>query len=746
MERQVLFRDRQELQAADLSNIESDVDESAQHLIEDAITRERQTVGLTVSRQSATELGIAAGRLWVGDQGKVYSLASPQTVSIFNQLPVTDERWLAVSCYGQEVDTDIQPRDFLIDLATGQTEPRAVAMERDREVVTVITAGQESPEPQKPAQPTGYTLLAYVLLTPAGVDTIINNSAVALPQLFDTDQRLQGVEAWRDKAAPAIATLSTDVAALAQATRDAASQARVNELAGDVARLKDISNLPATFSSYSTDRYLSEDGSATTDVDYRARIDEGVRFPWDAQDLHALQLFNPLETALINQNGLLLPPYTETPRLSVMSAVVGSIALSQYQYQTLTLTEGVMSRTETRYGPTRVVCTNSSFWLTGQYDPIQQIFTRQGETFRVLNKPAPHTYVRLLQFWTDTISDPYWYSVAVDHAVSGSLVTETILIPYTGWLTSIGLLITARGADGVVNLALCETKDGLPDLTSTVASTSLAAANLKLSPTETVFTFPRPVFLVAGKRYALAVITTGAHQAAAVDGNSYTQGTLFYSTDGAYLQGDLTKDLAFKLYYATFSSQFVQVQLQPLSLSGGIGDIVIQAGQIVPDTTTLQYEYQLNGVWSPIDGTTGNLLLGLPSLLPFRLTMVGTADLMPGLEIQGSTIHVARPAQTYEHISTVRTLPQASTQIQVQVLLEGWDAARHTCLVRLRNGATVYTAASVADTVVDAGSIRRTATFTISSPGISTYQILITGTTNNALVVYHVAERLDVAI
>jgi len=746
MERQVIYRDRQELQAADLANNETFTDESLQHLIEDAVTRERQIVGLAVSRKSATELEVSAGRLWAGDQGKVYVLTGPQTISVFSQLPTQDTRYLVVSCYGQEVETDIQPRDYLLDLATGQTEPRAVAMERRREVVTVITAGLESPEPQKPATPTGYTLLAYALLTPGGIETIEANAAAVLPQLFSTDQRLQGVEDWRDRAAPAIATLSTDVAALAQATRNAASQARLSELAGDVARLKDLAQLPAGYSSYGADRYLTSDDSDTADPDYRARLDEGVRFPWDAQNLTALQLFNPLETAVVTRDGLILPPYAESARLSVMTPVVGSITLNQYQYQTLTLRQGTLSRTVIRYGPTRTVCTNSVWWRTGQYDPITRIFTREGETFETLDDPTTHHWVRVAQFWADTINEPYWYSVAVDYAVNGALVAETVLNPFTGWLTSVELLITERAADGVITLALCEATDGLPDLSRTVARTSVAAADLKLSPTKTRFAFPRPAFVVAGRRYALVLVTTGAHRAAAVDGNSYTQGTLFYGTDGAYLQGDLTKDLAFTLYYARFTSQFVQVTLQPLSLSGGIADIVLQAGQIAPETTSLFYEYQLNGLWRRIDGTTGDLLVGLPPLLPLRMTMVGTADLMPALELQGATVQVSRPALTFEHWSEARTLPQASTSIQVQLLLEGWDAARHTCLVQLKDGATTYNAAAVSDTVVNAASIRRTVTFTIAAPGISSYRIRITGTTNNALIIFHAAERIDVAL
>jgi hypothetical protein len=119
---------------------------------------------------------------------------------------------------------------------------------------------------------------------------------------------------------------------------------------------------------------------------------------------------------------------------------------------------------------------------------------------------------------------------------------------------------------------------------------------------------------------------------------------------------------------------------------------------------------------------------------------------MPALEIQGATTQTARPALTFEHYSLPRSLAAPHTQIQVQALLEGWDAAHHTCAMTLISGSTTYTPSGVADTVVDAASIRRTATFTINSPGISGYVIKIAGTTDNPMTTFHVSERLDIAI
>ncbi|MFP5442805.1 MAG: hypothetical protein ACLGIY_04260, partial [Betaproteobacteria bacterium] len=145
MEKSVIYRDRQELQAADLNNTQAWGDEARRHLIGDAITSERLFTGLTVSGRSATELEVAVGRLYDGPTGKVYALDVAQVQSVFAMLPLQDQKWVAVSVFGVEEDTDVQPRDMLIDLQTREVEPEAVAMQRRRVATVHIAQGLESP-------------------------------------------------------------------------------------------------------------------------------------------------------------------------------------------------------------------------------------------------------------------------------------------------------------------------------------------------------------------------------------------------------------------------------------------------------------------------------------------------------------------------------------------------------------------------------------------------------------------------
>lgn len=746
MEQQVIFRDRQELQAADQNNLQSFTDASIRHLISDAVTAERQVTGLIVTGRSATELEVAPGRLWVGDTGKVYRLDSAMTLSLFGHLPITDTRWLAVAAIGQEIETDTQPRDFLIDLQTNQTEPRVVAMEQLRQIAIIITPGTESVEPQKPFPPTGQTPLAYVLLQPSGIVSTTDARPV-LPQLQNQAQRVSNIEVWRSRAEPTISTLSSDVAALAQSARNAAQTANIKELAADVARLKEAAQLPDTLVSYGADYYLTETESDTGDTEYAARVDEGIRMPWEAQALSALQLFNPLESAVVNKGGLLLPTYTEEPRLSLVGDVAGSLSLGQYQYQTITIRQGTLSRTVIRYGPTRDYCTNSGWWQTGQYDPITHIFVRAGETYEVLTGVDPTTThaIRVRQFWRDTIVEPYWHEVSTTNNVQGSVIAQTVLNSQAGWLTGIGLYLTERASGGGLTVVVCETVNGMPDMTRTLAQATLTEAALQLYPAETRVTFARPIFLSSGRRYAVIIITPVAHKAALIEGSLYSHGTLLYSTDGAYFLGDLTKDLMLRLYVARFTNPFVQIQLQPLSLAGGIADIVLRFGAFAPEISQLVWEVQHQGMWRTINAESAPLLVGLPAMLLHRVSFVGTSDLMPALELQGSTVQVARPATTFTHLSTERTLAAATTSIEVQLLLEAWDATKHTCTVSLRSGVTTYTPTSVSDKIINATSIRRKATFTVALPGISTYQVKVVGTSTTPLTLFHVAERIDIA-
>jgi len=357
MEKKVIFRDRQELQAQDLNNVQEFTDKTFQDIIRDAITREKQIVGLEINAKSSSEIELSPGRLYA--EGKIYVLEQPQSISVFSYLPVKDKKWVAVSVYGEEVETDIQPRDFLIDLQTGQTEPRAVPMELRRDIKVQLTAGLESPEPQKPEPPTGFTLVGYILLSPSGIEKIERATNRELPNLLFLRQKVDIIDSWKSQAEPRISTLQSDISALASRVSEFSKEninKRINELAADLARLKDIHNLPSAFSTYDKDDFGDDSKSDTQNPEYYARTEEGLSFPWEAETQKNITLANPYDPAVhpkYRDVGFLIPDFEEIPRLSVTEGYSGDISIAQYQYQTFTVKEGRTPVKVIRYGPTR---------------------------------------------------------------------------------------------------------------------------------------------------------------------------------------------------------------------------------------------------------------------------------------------------------------------------------------------------------------------------------------------------------
>jgi len=303
-------------------------------------------------------------------------------------------------------------------------------------------------------------------------------------------------------------------------------------------------------------------------------------------------------------------------------------------------------------------------------------------------------------------------------------------------------------AQGAVNVIICEaTTTGLPDVTQVIAQASLDQPSLVLSPSETKFAFATPIYLQAGKRYAVVIITGANHFVGSADGTAFSQGTFFTMVGGAYAQGDLTKHLAFNLYTAKFRQSLSVIDLQPLQLAGGITSIDILSGAVVPSSANLTFEVQVNGKWIALSAANaGTLNAGgnIPPLLPFHAVFAGTSDIMPALNLLESNVHVARPRTVFNHISMPRT-PVATSQIRVIERYESFDPNFHAAQLKLLTGATFSTLASpssYSDVNTADGALERTYVFNLAA-AVSAYKIQSAGTTTTALNTFHVAWRKD---
>ncbi len=751
MIKDVLFRPRQEVQADDLNNIQAFARESLDHLGRDAITTQDRYSGFEVTSKNTTEVYVAPGRM-IHD-GAFHTSDDQIEKSLFSHLPLVAKKVVTVVCWPTTVNDTPEARQYLINVLTKETQPQTNDMRRIRFANVGLVPGTESSDPQPPVLAAQYLGIANIVLTPTGIESITMIAENRLPRLTDMDNRVVVVERFVQVAEPRLQTIGSDIAALNNRVRGAVDTRALIEIASDVARLKDVNGIPDTAASYAADMYLSTAESDTANLDYLAKVEEGIRFDDEAADETSISVFNPLDTAQVVQNGILLPAYTSLPRISVLD-YAGELKISQYQSQAQTLVQKMMSRQRIRYGETFSVCTNNrAYWAQGEVDPVNAVFKLNGETFNILDKELlryNHTWVRLQQFWTDTYEEPYWDVQTTTTTVNGQVIAQSMLNSQDGWLTGIKLGFTRLAGSGSVTLAICETYQGAPNPNKVVAQVTLPRGDLKLYPQDGLTLFPLPpTFLAAGNRYAMIVITSADHYVALASGGTYAQGTLFYSTDGNWFMGDLTKDLLFTAEFARFTNVRTVTELAPLSLSGGIAALDIMAGMVVPRSCQVFFEVQKSGgQWESIDSLTPAKLVGLPPLLQFRVIMIGTSDVAPGIKVSGSRVKLSRPRTTFKHISTARTLPAPTSTVKLRTRLENWTAAHHAHSARLLCGASfdVIETADVTDTIdtEDPKAIIREYTFNTAAP-VSTFKIEQSGTTTTALDTYLVSSRVDIA-
>ena len=752
MESRVIFQDGMDNDPADYNDLQDYVQKSLDDIVYDSIINGRGFAGFLVTKSGPTSVSVAVGRLY--QSGAVFAKDSVTTFDFTSQLPVATKKYVTIVVWGQSLDTDTRPREFLINEETGATEARTVALERARICnVQAAYAPSESPNPEYAILDANVLGVAHVLLTPTGVDSVVMLSANEVPNLDEVDGRLQDAEAFIADAAPRIASLASDISALANGQRGRVSIDIFQRTLGRVALLEAKSGIPSNAADSSADFFLDTDGMDLAFSGSSIKVDEGLRLPDAAANSQALQLFNPIDAAAMIKNGVLFPAYDRVLRQNI-GPRIAEAQISAYSYQTYTAVQKMMSRLRIRYGATYTYCTNSAFWQTGNYDPITHIFSRAGETFVVLD-PAlatqDHVFVRITKFWYDTYSEAYWDIVTAEHTITGAQIAETFPVGQDMWVDAIGVYFTRLAASGAVNVLIVECNStGVPDLTQCIAKVTVDRADLKLAPTETVIPFG-PTFLEAGKRYAIVIITAADHWVGMAAGTSFTQGTFFYVLDGAYAQGDATRDLAFKIYTCQFRLNRSSIQLTPLSLSGGIASIDINADVIIPKSTKAVFEVQVSGVWYAMDDVTPTILGAggsIPPLLPFRCTFVGSPEVMPAIRLTDSVVDYFRAATTGVGISAIRTLPASSTQIRVMCRLENYDDVVHDLDCKLLTDAgyaTSNNAASIVDVENADGSLNRTFVFNLGS-GVTTFRKKFLPATSDALNVFHVAWTQDWAL
>lgn len=753
MQREVIFRDRQELQSKDLNNVQEFVRDSLDSIVANAITAGRKFyAGFAVSRSGQTQITVSQGWYFAG--GPVYSRAEDTPIDLFNVLPLVTRRKVAITVHGIDVESDVQPRDFLVDTETGATEPQSVAMERRRRAEIGVVAGSESPDPQTPTTDALVTVIAYVSLDTSGIVAIEHVEGNRLPNVAGNAEAISALTGWRVGAGRRIDTLATDVANIKDGLGLFPTQVDMRAVWEAIAGLQADAAKAGAFIPYGTDYYLDPATGNPAAAGYSAIHDEGVRFPDAASNRNNpgnLSLYNPADQAVVVNGNFLLPRYDDVVRID-STGYTGEINISEFTYSTSQVVELTRTRERIRYGASQIVCTNAQYWRLGQYDPISHTLSYQGETFEVLNwdevtqngRKLTYGNVRLRQMFVDVIEESYWDRVTSTSVLAGQRVAQTFLWASDGWLSALGLYFSRIAASGNVDILITETLLGQPDLTRVIARTTLNRNDIVIGSgsasaglpdvRETKIPLP-PTFLTGGRRYAVIVNTASQHYlATTTTDNANINGTLFRSTDGGYFLGDLNTDAKIRLYGAQFRSNQVAVEFSSFSLAGGVSWVDLTYETKVPGMTELIVQAWIDNRWQPFDdGPNGADFASLPDVLRLRMVFVGTRDLMPGVGIgPRSRVLFGRGAAAFQWVGAVKTLPSAFTDFKLVSRLEHFNPAQHTCTFALLSGGSTIAPISVEDRVVDGGTIERTATFD-RSPGITSYALRITGTTNSPL-------------
>jgi hypothetical protein len=763
MEKRVLVNDFQKADADDFNKQGLFTEEAIDNLTLDAIEPEKSFTGFNVAVSSVSQavVVVAPGRIY--DQGQSFFRDDVGGVSIdFSlKLPIAAKRIATILVAAPEATDQmaVEDREYLVNVVTREVQAKPTATQVWRLALVTHIIGQESASPLPLPADSQYLPIAFVTLDPNGVSSIEMIEANRLRPLRAAHNRLDDVDRFRVKIGSAFETLGTTVTGLAQGIKGVATVDMAKRLAFDVAQLKDQSGLPDDYTAWSSDHFLDESESDPANLNYIARVEEGIRFPHQQTQDAPLALLNPLDPNVAIANNFMVPAYTLSKRISVVGND-SEISASQFQYQTTTLVQKTRTREVVRWGATYNYCTNSAWWQSGRYDPVTGILTRADGEFQVIDangnplknyNVADHTWYRSQQFWVDEVNDNYWESVTVTAGVNGSLAAETFLNTQDGYLANLNLFFSRVAAAGDVLVAICEvTESGAPNPKAVLARVTVPVANLKAYPLATPVPMPL-VFLEKGVRYGFIVITAGQHFLSMVQGNKYAQGSFFSSTDGAWFQGDQLRDIAFEAEFCSFQTPRVEIPMQPLSLAGGIVNIEFNYDSCRPDGTTISHEVQVGSVWRTANELNG--LVGLPAQVSYRIVLQGTTDVMPGIGIgPNSKVTTWRPRPDFKHITNQRNLPVGltSNSIDVDIRLEWWDPAVHQCTVKLLTGPTFATVETYdhmdeLTPVEDASARERKYTFNLPAP-VGAFKVQIEGTTTTVLKTFHVAGRTYIAV
>ena len=274
MERRTIFQDGMDNDPADYNNLQDFAQSSFDHIVADAVTPERKFAGFKAAATGVTTVTVRPGRLYSG--GKVFDRAAAFEKDFTTSLPLATRKIVAIVTWGQEVETDQRPREFLINEETGASEPRVVAMERARIANINTVAGEENADPVAPIVGADVTVVAQIVLTPAGIESVTMNAANALDSVQSLSGRTARIEDFRARAEPQIGSLASDISALAKGQRGLVGADAYGRSLLRLATLEEEVGIPSAAVDSAADFFLDEDSTDTAFAGYDAMVEDGV--------------------------------------------------------------------------------------------------------------------------------------------------------------------------------------------------------------------------------------------------------------------------------------------------------------------------------------------------------------------------------------------------------------------------------------------------------------------------------------
>ena len=751
MESLVKFHPSQEVPSSEMNFLQVAAQSGIDTTILQLLIRSVFYKGLIVTKNSATEIKVTAGRIWAN--GKAYRLDADTTINMTSYLPAgSNKKIVAIVATGQEVDTAAAPRKFLVDPNTRTSRSRTVATRVERTIVLSVVEGVESFAPVPPVVDVNLAHLSTITLSSTGIvgDPVQDTDQVA-PNLEDAVAAIQVIRGELDRQLGMISTLRTDLAGLARQVTGLAPQSDIERIEQQLLMLREKTDIPDLASFWGLDLFDTESESDTAHGAYSASVGGGaLALPLPDSVSAAPALLNPLDSRVMTAaNGITLPAYTETMRYELAAKDV-EINLAAYPVVTKTRVKKLHGWSFKKWKNRHRALWRSLKRNDGEIrvvDPETGNMTDIEITSQPWRSYPEERWGKWM--WLDQ-SKAYWLTRTTSTNVTGSVVAQTFLNAQAGWLTGVSLWFSAVGASGDVRVILCECRDdGTPDFGEAIEEVVIPHASLAVGWVKA--SLP-PAHLARGVRYAIAVVTGGAHKLWASNKNGLSNGTLFYSTDASYFDGSLQQDISIRLHYASFPTNLVTVEIDPASLVGGIDSLDFTFTGVRPDAVDFDVQAQVSGVWRNLDDENDTVLASRPNLVPLRMVWQNTTDDAVGVVLTKSRVIAYRPSLTGIHISTARTLPSGTTDtVVVRQRLRGYlgGGGGHTHAIKLLHGGgfgSTKTAAATATRTLENGDVEFEATFDFTGAEISTWKIRTEMTITDTAVDYVVVERWDHAL